>query len=122
VRAIFLYTGPLIRSAVYRAVAKVTAGAIIGTQAGVSNGTAGIDQVDEDWAGQVFVETEGTTERGCWIAFQNSSDQVPCGLQTRKHSKASAAPVRPTSGETGARHCTLSGSSAIGSWGTPRRI
>jgi hypothetical protein len=48
---------------VYRAVINVKAGQIIGNQAGVSNGPAGIDVVDEAWAGQLVVETEGTTER-----------------------------------------------------------
>ncbi|BGP30606.1 hypothetical protein JCM10296v2_002362 [Rhodotorula toruloides] len=64
----------LVSRYVYRGMLRLVAGQIVGDAAGAGGlGPGGIEVVHEDWAGQVVVETEGTTEHATMLLARVAS-------------------------------------------------
>ena len=64
----------LVKRFVYRGAAKVRPGTIIGSGGGAGGaGPGGIEVVHQAWAGQIVVETEGTTEHASMLLERVSS-------------------------------------------------
>ncbi|GAA5866126.1 hypothetical protein JCM1840_005081 [Sporobolomyces johnsonii] len=63
-----------VKKHVYRGAIKIKPGHIIGSSAGVGgSGPGGIEVVHDDWAGQVVLETEGTTEHATLLIARVAS-------------------------------------------------
>ncbi|GAA5948703.1 hypothetical protein JCM21900_005266 [Sporobolomyces salmonicolor] len=63
-----------VRKHVYRGAIKIKPGHIIGSSAGAGGtGPGGIEVVHDDWAGQVVLETEGTTEHATLLIARVAS-------------------------------------------------
>ncbi|GAA5998773.1 uncharacterized protein JCM10292_007222 [Rhodotorula paludigena] len=86
----------LVSRYVYRASLKLSAGQIVGDSAGAGGlGPGGIEVVHPDWAGQVVVETEGTTEHATLlIARVASVEPVPWRI-VREKSRPGKIWLRP---------------------------
>ncbi|GJN87179.1 hypothetical protein Rhopal_000124-T1 [Rhodotorula paludigena] len=86
----------LVSRYVYRASLKLSAGQIVGDSAGAGGlGPGGIEVVHPDWAGQIVVETEGTTEHATLlIARAASVEPVPWRI-VREKSRPGKIWLRP---------------------------
>ncbi|GEM06916.1 F-box domain contaning protein [Rhodotorula toruloides] len=86
----------LVSRYVYRGTLRLVAGQIIGDAAGAGGlGPGGIEVVHEDWAGQVVVETEGTTEHATMLLARVASIEPTPWRVTRERSRPGRIWLRP---------------------------
>ncbi|GAA6045809.1 hypothetical protein NBRC10513_005217 [Rhodotorula toruloides] len=86
----------LVSRYVYRGMLRLVAGQIIGDAAGAGGlGPGGIEVVHEDWAGQVVVETEGTTEHATMLLARVASIEPTPWRVIREKSRPGRIWLRP---------------------------
>ncbi|CDR38313.1 hypothetical protein NBRC10512_004052 [Rhodotorula toruloides] len=86
----------LVSRYVYRGTLRLVAGQIIGDAAGAGGlGPGGIEVVHEDWAGQVVVETEGTTEHATMLLARVASVEPTPWRVIREKSRPGRIWLRP---------------------------